>query len=116
MVSYLIVSKVNIANVDRVSLQRLTQHNQCLVVNSIGEVVFVVTLNDKVDCIVLIVGLFQVGAESFVSFDVSLLTILAILIENFRFGELGVLDLLIVVAFFHFLLLLLIFKLFLFLH
>ena len=73
-------------------------------------------MNDKVDCIVLIVGLFQVGAESFVSFDVSLLTILAILVEHLGFGELGILDLLIVVALFHFLLLLLIFNLFLFLH
>ena len=49
VVCNLVVAQVNIRNVDRVLLQRLAQHDQRLVGDSVCEVVFVVTENRQVD-------------------------------------------------------------------
>ena len=97
MVGDLVVAEVYLSDVDGVLLERLAQHDQLLVVDSVREVVLVVALNDELDRLILIVGFFQVSAKRFVGLQVCLLAVVAVLAEQLRLDEVGVGDLLVVV-------------------
>ncbi len=94
MDSVLVVAQINVRNVDRIPLQCLAEHNQSLIVNSVREIILIVALNHQVNRIVLLVGLLQVGTESFVSFDIRLLAVFTILVEHFGLYQLSILNLL----------------------
>jgi hypothetical protein len=94
VVSDLVVAQINVRNVDRIPLQCLAEHNQSLIVDSVREIILIVSLNHQVNRIVLLVGFLQVGTESFVSFDIRLLAVFTILVEHFGLYQLSILNLL----------------------
>ncbi len=69
-VSDFIVSEVDLLNVNREVAQCVAQDHQLFIVNTISEVPLVVSLDDDVDLIVLIVGFLKISNECFVRFDV----------------------------------------------
>lgn len=95
MVSDFVVAEVNLANVNGVALERLAQDNECLIVETISEIILVITEDGQINCIVLIVSFFQVSAKGFVCLDISLSAVFAILAEHVGLNQLSILNLLV---------------------
>ena len=95
MVGDLVVAQVNLSDIDGVFFEGLAKHDQLLVVDSVRKVVLVIALDDELDRLILIVGFFQVSAKRFVSFQVCLLAVVAVLAEQLRLDEVSVGDLLV---------------------
>jgi hypothetical protein len=73
VIRYFVETEINIFDVDCVSLKSLAENYQCSVVNSISEIVLIISLDLNIDGVVFIVGFLEVSAEGFVRFDVRLL-------------------------------------------
>jgi hypothetical protein len=69
-VSDFIVSEVDLLNVNREVAQRFAQDHQLFIVNTIGEVPLVISLDDDVDLIIFVVGLLKISNECFMRLDV----------------------------------------------
>jgi hypothetical protein len=85
MVGYFVETEVDIFNVDCISLESLAKNNQSPVVNSIREVILIVTLDLYVDWIIFVVSFFEIGAESFMSLNIRLLAHITILSQQLSF-------------------------------
>ena len=69
----LVVAQIDLINMDSVTLKRCTDNDQVIVSDAVGKHVLMVTVNDDVETVVLIVGLLEVLDEGVVGLETSLL-------------------------------------------
>jgi len=84
-----IVSQVDLLDVDRVALECRANDDQVVICDPIREHVFVVPVDDNVDAVVLVVGFLQVLYERIVRLQTSLLTLLFVQVDDVALDQLG---------------------------
>ena len=85
----MIVSQVDLLDVDRVALECRANDDQVVICDPIREHVFVVPVDDNVDAVVLVVGFLQVLYERIVRLQTSLLTLLFVQVDDVALDQLG---------------------------
>ena len=72
-ISDLVVSEVNLFNMDSVALQSRADHDQVVISDSISKHVLVISVDNDIDGVVFIIGLLEVLNESIVRVKTGLL-------------------------------------------